>query len=349
MPSSTSSFERELPAQRWGLALAVALVVAALSLAGWEMVWRAQGYDAAAQNTNGLWAHTARRLDDESDATVVVGASRILFDLHLGIWADELETTLPVQLALEGTSPRPFLHALAEDERFRGFVLVGVTPGLFFSPRAGFRADALEHLRKETPSQRLGQALSMRLERAWVFLDPEAQLFTRFDRADWPVRSGMKPPFREPRRLMQMNEHRQADMWRRVVEDAAYQKEARDIWLAFQSLPSPPLEDETIEGIVDAVAADVERIRKRGGEVVFVRPPSSGPSREHERETVPRARTWDRLIARTGALGVHFEDHPSLQGFELPEWGHLAAGDKPAFTRTLSELVRPTWDAWRAR
>jgi len=36
---------------------------------------------------------------------------------------------------------------------------------------------------------------------------------------------------------------------------------------------------------------------------------------------------------------VHFQDHPELQGFWLPEWSHLAAGDAVRFTEALYAIV----------
>jgi hypothetical protein len=37
--------------------------------------------------------------------------------------------------------------------------------------------------------------------------------------------------------------------------------------------------------------------------------------------------------------GVHFEDHPQLQGYELPEWSHLTHADARRYTAALAPLV----------
>ena len=54
--------------------------------------------------------------------------------------------------------------------------------------------------------------------------------------------------------------------------------------------------------------AAVDRIRARGGEVVYVRWPSAGGYVPHETRTAPRERVWDPLLRVTNAIGVHFED-----------------------------------------
>jgi len=83
-----------------------------------------------------------------------------------------------------------------------------------------------------------------------------------------------------------------------------------------------------------------DTFRKRGGQMIFIRPPSSGMLLELEKVAFPRAETWDVLLERTGVPGVHFEDYPELQGFELPEWSHLRAEHSPPFTRALARIVK---------
>jgi hypothetical protein len=73
--------------------------------------------------------------------------------------------------------------------------------------------------------------------------------------------------------------------------------------------------------------------------VVFVRPPSVGDYYAFEQKAMPRAQTWDVLLRQTATPGIHFEDYPQLQGYELPEWSHLTAADARRFTAQLQPLV----------
>jgi hypothetical protein len=88
------------------------------------------------------------------------------------------------------------------------------------------------------------------------------------------------------------------------------------------------------------LVADVEAIRGRGGRVIFIRLPSNGKLRELEHRFQPRAEYWDRILTETGAPGIHFEDHPELQGFECPEWSHLSGPDSVDYTRRLVEVMQ---------
>jgi hypothetical protein len=180
-----------------------------------------------------------------------------------------------------------------------------------------------------------------------AYYDPDLALFAVLRRQPfWPEREGVawQPP--AVRKLANSRRTRQAEMWTKLEVDPAYREIARNTWLTFLKAPRPdppPPEEEMrkqMDALLDAVADDVRAIRARGGEVVFVRAPSAGPFRDAERQGFPRERTWDPLLARTDAAGVHFEDHPDLQDVELPEWSHIRAGDTDRFTRALIRHLR---------
>lgn len=343
---------RAVPGGPWGRALVGAVLLAAIGLGAWEAYWRSQWFRPSYRNSDGLWTLTHDRIAREAaGGTVVVGSSRLLFDIDLETWRAETGT-LPIQLALEGTSARPFLAHVARDTDFAGLVVVGVTSFLFYAPTAGFRGDVLEYLETESPAQRAGQAISMRVLEPYVaFYNFDTAVFTVLRRQSWwPEREGKKVTEPIVRKLSNMTIHRHARMWERVELDPAYREIARTTWLGFFEVPrpEPPPPEEArrmFEALLDDVAADVERIRARGGDVVFVRAPSAGPFREIEAAAFPREAFWDALLARTDAVGIHFEDHADLADVELPEWSHIRAGDTPRFTRALVGHLRDALDA----
>ncbi|MCG8435242.1 MAG: hypothetical protein MJA83_14545, partial [Gammaproteobacteria bacterium] len=111
MPSYTSSSDfdilvRELPAARTGLAGILALLLCALGVIAWEIHWRNYGAEPGYYvNSDSLWAMQRRRIDNgEGDKTVIIGSSRILFNIQLDEW-EQASGERPIQLALEGTSP----------------------------------------------------------------------------------------------------------------------------------------------------------------------------------------------------------------------------------------------------
>ncbi|HET8764942.1 MAG TPA: hypothetical protein VFM52_06950, partial [Rhodanobacter sp.] len=136
---------------------------------------------------------------------------------------------------------------------------------------------------------------------------------------------------------------RASHIWDKLEKDPAYAALAQSIWAQHFSLgpgmPTPAqLRKLTAEQIARASAA-VAKLRKRHVEVIFVRTPSAGQYLVFEDKLFPRAQTWDVLLARTGAPGVHFQDHPELQGLWLPEWSHLATRDAVRFTGALYRII----------
>jgi hypothetical protein len=364
MPSSTSSSERPdealmrlgkpgddpaaalgpvlrpLPKRALGGAAVLALLLSVLGLAAWEGYWRDYGAEPSYRNSDGLWAMQRRRIDQgEGDALVVIGSSRILFDLRLDVW-ERLSGERPIQLALEGTSPLVFLEDLAADEDFTGRLLVGVTPPPFVRPD-GVRNSALDHYRRETPSQRIGQWLSMHLLEPWLaFYDPDFALFTVLRRQDWPPRAGARD-YTDVRKLSLSGPDRDTWMWDKLVEDPEYAGLAKRIWRQLWQGPPPPGMDpaKVAEAAIARTAAAIERLRTRGVEVILVAPPSNGEFREFEDRVFPRSLLWDPLVARAGVPGIHYQDHPDMQDLELPEWSHLSAADSVRYTEALHRAV----------
>jgi hypothetical protein len=351
MPLSTSSsdpgqldgdsYERPLPALSAGVASGVALLLFVLALAAWELYWRDFGVIPGYRNSDARWTEQRRRIDHgEGNRTVIVGSSRLLFDVQLPVW-ERLAGERPIQLALEGSSPVAFLEDLADDPDFSGRLLVGVTPGLFFSGFAA-RIDALKHYRKETPAQRSGHLLSTWLLEPWLaYYDEDFALITVLERQPWPTRPGV--PVREAvRKIMVTAADRNTRMWDKVENDPDYQAMAQRIWAQnFRPLPPEAIEKamKTRDEQIDKAVAAVGKLRARGVEVVFVRAPSGDQLLDFERANLPRESTWDVLIAKAGVPGIHFEDYPELQGYHLPEWSHLSASEADRFTAALYPIA----------
>ena len=339
--------ERDIPDRHWGAIMLAALLMTLLMLGAWEWHWRSFGVEPSIANSDALWATQRRRIDngEGNGATVLIGSSRMLFDLQLPVW-QKLSGQRPIQLALEGTSPMFALEDLADDPNFRnGRLLVGVAPNLFFSGFAA-RGGVLKYTRKQSPSQRIGQWLSMHfMEPYLAFDEPDYALPKVLERQDWwPLRPGMHP-YKAVRKLMVVvDDDRASHIWDKLEKDSQYRALAQSIWAQQFSTrpgdPTPAQVQHTADTQITRAAAAVAKLHRRNVEVIFVRTPSAGEFLAYEDKVFPRAKTWDVLLAKTGAPGVHFQDHPELQGFWLPEWSHLAARDAVRFTDALYRIIK---------
>jgi hypothetical protein len=162
------------------------------------------------------------------------------------------------------------------------------------------------------------------------------------------ARALVSPPL--PPYFCTVDRERRARMVEACAHPGPLQTRVRDGWLPLFTAPPPPSyipRDVFLERMHQAVearfrdtAAAVQRIRARGGKVVFVRFPVSGELKKLEDRATPRAGIWTRLLKETGAPGIYFEDYPELAAFRCPEWSHLSAGDSVKFTRLLVPHLR---------
>ena len=104
----------------------------------------------------------------------------------------------------------------------------------------------------------------------------------------------------------------------------------QNVW--HQLFTPKPLDNKSIGGILVRTKVAVDKIRARGGGVVFVRPPSATDLRVVEDKHLPRAKGWDALLTYTHTNGVHFDDLPPSQNLTLPESSHLSRACATVFT-----------------
>ena len=346
--------ERDVPARPWRGMAAIAFVLMVLLVSGWEGHWRSYGAEPGYYaNDDSAWAAQRRRIDNgEGGKTVIIGSSRVLFDVQLDV-GEKVTGERPIQLALEGTSPVPVLEDLAADPDFTGRLLVGVSPDLFFSGHTN-RGKAISYYHEEGPSQRVGHWLSQRMVEPWfAFYDPDFALAEVVKRQPWALRDGMKPAY-PVRKIAVHGADRNTHMWSKVENDAAYRKIAQDTWAVRLNGPPPPMVNTPQKAaalaekqIARAVAA-VAKLRARGVRIVFVRPPSGGQYLAFEQKALPRERTWDVLLTRTGVPGIHFEDHTQLRETDLPEWSHLSYAAAQRYSANLAPIAIERWETQSA-
>ncbi len=352
MHSSTSSFERVIPTRPWrGITVSVVMALA-VATATWEIYCRSLGYGPSLNDTGDLWTEARRRVEPES--LVIVGDSRALFDSDL----DELEKGLgkrPIQLAQPGSTAFPVLADLINDQSFHGTILCSVVPRLFFAPSGSppmNRAEkSVRRAHTQTYAQRVSHNLGIYLERWFACMKQEdLTLGALLEELPLPNRSSAPAPRKLPPYFASLTRERRARMIERCAQPGKLQERVKHGWIPLWTPPPPPsyipkeVFAEKMRASFEARFADtkalVDKMRARGGKIVFVRFPLSGDLKALEERTTPRATTWDRLLKETGAPGVYFEDFPELAGFTCPEWSHLSAGDSVEFTKRLVPHLR---------
>ena len=192
----------------------------------------------------------------------------------------------------------------------------------------------------------------MPLEEHVAFLKQEdLTLDDLLKRLPIPNRPGALVPPELPPYFQTVDRERRARMWEECARPGSELAERiQQIWIPLFTPPPPPTyipKDVFLAEIKKAIetrfqdtAVAVEKIRARGGKIIFVRFPHTGGLKELEDHDTPRAQTWDPLLKLTGAPGIYYSDFPELAGFNCPEWSHLSAGDSVEFTKRLVPHLR---------
>lgn len=332
-------------------ALLTATVLSIAMLTGWELYWRTQGKVPMMQNDKDLFAVQRARLDDYTkDDYVIVGDSRIMFDVQLAIWETQTGKR-PLQLAMCGTTPLPMFRDIVRNSNFNGTVLVSVTPDLFFSttfpqapPVSGIQ-EQIDYYYKRTYAQRFNHWLSLPLQRNVAMVHSHEDLITgNFDLRSLieNIRLGnrtgkpMFPPFYE---FANITEDRNTRMLERTVNDTAFANSIKKVWQFFGEMEKngPPPDKE---GTMAYFLEDLKLFKQRGGRAILLRCPSSGTYRNMEAKNFPRAQFWDELVKKAEVPAYHFEDYEAFKKLPCPEESHLSASDADFFTAELIKLLK---------
>jgi hypothetical protein len=325
-------------------ALFLMLFIVVLTLSSWEIYLRGQNLKPSYDDNDALWANQRARVYEPSAETVVfIGSSRIKYDLDIPTW-EKLTGKKAVQLAMAGSNPRPVLEDLANDPDFKGDLIIDVTEILFFSDAPFYAKKPLENIRHfhdRTPAQKASFEVNDLLESQLVFLDKEnLSINAKLTAMQLSNRPGIfvMPNFPIGFERTQFSE--QAVMSPEFVSTPAQQKQMTDIWHLLMSGPKPPPMTEAVfMAAVNAVKKNINKIRARGGRVVFVRTPSTGIMSLGEKMAFPKDKFWNRLLKETGCNGFHYADNAILNKLVCAEESHLKPNDAVIYTEQMVNFL----------
>ncbi|MES2003993.1 MAG: hypothetical protein V4450_05690 [Bacteroidota bacterium] len=324
----------------------LALVILVVFFSFWEYHLRSLNNGLSYDDGPELWTQKRSEVYLPSDkATVLIGSSRHKYDIDINTW-QSITGERAIQLAFEGTSPMPALNDLANDSLFKGKLVIDITEGLVFntSPYNMQRlTKALAYRRKITPAQRFSFEVNHLLESQLSFLDRDFySLSAMINRSGIiPPRAGVMEEPLFPIEFGRVSFDRQDLMTDQFVKDTTLQNKVKGIWNFFSkmAMKEPPMSQQTTDSILMVIKTDVDKIRARGGQVLFVRSPSSGPYWGGEQHVFPREKLWGRILSMTGSPGIHFADYPSLANFQCVEFSHLSPADAVLYTKNLLAVM----------
>jgi len=326
----------------------IAIVLGVIGLASWEIYWRSQGYYPTLNDEKALWAMHRKNVDTATpEDYIIIGSSRAFFDIQIKEF-EKATGKKPIQLSSTGSSPLPAFHDIVNNSDFNGTIIIGVSPGLFFSttfpgafPWKRIQSK-IDHFNDRTYAQKLNYQLSIPLQKNLVFLsadeeewadDIDLKSLLRNVQIGNRTGSPSPPPFYY---FGDIDIHRNMRMTPKTVKDTAFANTVIKVWGFFGGGSPPPDKKATMSFFLD----DLKKFRARGGNAILIRCPSSGNVRMGEREKLPRTAFWNDLVKQSNLKAYHFEDYDSLKHLTCPEESHLSGSDADLFTRELLKIMK---------
>jgi hypothetical protein len=282
-----------------------------------------------------LWAYHRDRVYEAGQHTIVLlGMSRIQLDWSMRTARERLPGYRVVQLAVAGRHPLAALRDLAQDERFTGIVVCGVNAvGLLRRTRERQQEYVDFYHQQWSTNRRLNGLIRWTLQDHLVLANPVVNLRSVLSRL---LRlHGLPEPLYV---VTHFDRSRSADF---SMTDIASQRQklVERLRRGYEVNPAPSPE-RWLKEARDVVPM-VESIRSRGGKVAFAWLPTEGEHRVLDERYYPKREYWDQLADETDLTMIHFEDVPSLTGFECPDTSHIDQRDTDRFTNAfIDELIR---------
>lgn len=332
VPSSTFNSDQISRTNTWLKTLGTGLLAGILLITGWECYWRSAGFSPVIEDDLGIWAIERLTLQ-KSKKTVIalLGASRMQLDVNPQL-IEERTGAKAVMLAIDGSSPLPVLEDLASDKSFHGFVLCSLLPQWLADSRRGKSRSAkwVRKYHQQKWSSWINTHLSILLQSIFVFRYPgllPGKLWEKFLDGESP-----KPPYAPLRK----DRYRQADYSKTDIDRLRKARIKRQQEIVDRA---KPLSQQEFTERIRKIETMVQQIRSRGGQVIFLRLPSSGEIRDLEEKTWPRSKYWDHFATHVSAPAYHFADFPELSRFDCPDDSHLDYQDAKTFTYALVDIL----------
>lgn len=319
---------------RWLLTWVLAVVITAGGWLAFEKYWRSQNYVPTVMDSFDLWSlHRARASKPAPPLRVaLLGASRIQYGLSPAVFRDEARDTDPIMLAVNGHYPLAALRDLADDEKFRGVVIVGIDSRGMDKKVWEMQARHVQQYHHDwSPSREVHRRLLTYVQQRAIAARPDFAFITLIKR----MLDGQGPPYRE---YVTFERDRSGGTDYRKSDLAAIRNARVADLRKYYPMYTPPSPAEWLNEMREVVRW-ADRINARGGRVVIYREPVSGEHLELDEANFPRAKYWDRLVEIMPAMMIDFRDYPELM-IDTPDTSHIDIKDIDRHTRALVRVLK---------
>jgi hypothetical protein len=324
--------------QNWVKSWMLALIIAFLTLATMEVFWRANGHRPVIVDDQRLWALERSKLGKSQKEIALIGSSRMQSDISMATLKQLTPGYNIINLSADSTCGNAVLLDLASDMSFKGVVIFETTSEcLMFGNRNEFGLSQqfyVDYFHKTfNLNIKINRYISTFVQKNLTVVDPYLNLIKVL--GDLVI----KRKLRKPSSLTTYEDRSRAvdyDISDIEVYKSKRIRKASSHYMRLAPYISP---NELIEQVSDLDNA-VQKIKNRGGEVIFVRFPVSDEHWDLDQHYFPRAVYWDSISTKSSATIIHFKDIEGMNTLQCPDTSHLDVSDQKRFTIQLFNELR---------
>jgi hypothetical protein len=311
----------------WAFTLFLAFSV----LAAMELTYRYNGHIPSVIDDVRLWSVERDKIPVNSHNTIVLlGASRVQVDFSTEVFKNKYPGYQLANLPVDGKSCYAVLKHLSDDTTFKGIAICDITEENIIRRNPANSQDYYVHyyLTNYNLNTKINRYISTLLQERFVIIDPYVNLINSI--GYFLTRAKLRPPKYV---ITYSDRSIQADY---SLLDSVRNKQIR-INLARESYRelSPEINMKNFTDRVHEFKICVDKIKARGGKVVFIRFPVTDESWNLDEKYFPKKEYWDFFVKIINTETIHFKDVESMRNLRCPDTSHLDKRDISEFTNAL--------------
>lgn len=316
----------------WLVTWVLVLIICAGTLGSYEIFLKHKGFVASIESNHDLWSWYRAKVNNNSNSLVIIGASRSQLDVNIPYLKQKFIHNNVTQLSVNGHYPMATFKALAEDDDFKGTLIVSLSAQALEQTYFDMQAPENEFYANNSSYYKSFDAyITAMLNAKLRILHPLLGLQQVIEFYD--KNKAFKPAFYTTVNLDQSV----SANYSLTNIDNLYKHFVREKEKNYLNVP-PTKSDKWLK-IIDLLVEYSQAIESRGGHVVLIRFPTFSGHWQLDEKYYPRSQYWDRIAERPDLKAVHFNDIKGLEQFESPDSSHLDQKDTVKFTNILFDKL----------
>jgi hypothetical protein len=318
---------------KWWLTWLLVLIICLGGLGSYELFLKRKGFVPSIENNNNLWSWYREKVNNNLKSLTIIGASRSQLDINIPYLKKRLQQYDVTQLSVNGNYPMATLKALANDEDFKGTLIVSLNAQALEPVYFDMQLPQNEYFaNKSTTYKSFDAYLTAIFKSKLRVLHPllGLQQVVEF----YGINKTFKPVLYTTANLAQsVSANYSLTNSENLYNHFVTQKEKN----YREEVPTPA--DDWLK-YVDLLIDYTQAIESRGGHVLLIRFPTFRGHWQLDEKFYPRSQYWDKIAQQPSLKTIHFNDVKGLNLFNSPDSSHLDQKDSVKFTQILfDELI----------